>query len=162
MNHPAPMPTQRRRNASRKKRRGFTLLHVLTAMPLLVVFIFIGSKLFLANYAMLNEAAHSREQLTRTDAVVHKLRLDAWRSTDSTIRDGQLTLTTAQGAITWRRTDEGGLERTGYGASDPPEVYKHLGVTGFASRPGAIVLTIGDERLLCPMGAIRSTGETRP
>lgn len=73
-------------------RRGFTLMHMMVAIPLLAVFMLIGSKLFISNNQLLKEAGHSEERLIHTDHALGLLREDVWLSTAVQANDQTLVI----------------------------------------------------------------------
>lgn len=135
------------------RHRGFTLLHVLVAMPLIVVFMVFGTRLFLSNTKMLQQTADDRERLARTDMVLHRLRLDAWLSLQVTVDGRRLILEQPNDRVTWQIDEQGGLTRSVAGDTEHPLKIEGLDATTFGFTAGAVAIELGGERYLCPLGA---------
>jgi hypothetical protein len=126
-------------------------MHMLCALPLLAIFLVIGSKLFISNNQLLKEAAEREGLLMRTDNAVYQLRTDAWMSSDMAVDGQTLTLTQGEQKIRWLIDPEGALTRV-----DPGEerniIYSEIDAQDFSLVYGTVVVQIAGESFLCPLG----------
>ena len=99
---------------ARGRRRGFTLAHLLIALPLLALFTFVSTQLLVSTFRASTDMRVSAESAARLDAALHRLRADAWGSTEISVEGPSAKLRQSDGsAVTWRAgPPEGRLVRT--------------------------------------------------
>lgn len=146
-----------------RRAHGFTLLQMVIVLPLLGVFMVAGSQLFIINNTLMKETTAAQERLGRADAAVHRLRLDVMTLSNHPV-DGDRALlfeVPGVGEVYWRVDDNGDLTRSvvsGEQADTPQRRYTELGTVRFDRAAGSVVLWIGDERYLCPLGSAPPAG----
>lgn len=103
------------------RRRGFTLGHVLIALPLLAVFTFVSTQLLLATWRASWDTRVSAESAARLDAALHRLRADAWGAAGISVAGASATLRQPDGAtVVWQSGPPAGrLVRTVTGGEAP-------------------------------------------
>ena len=137
--------------------RGFTLMHMMVALPLLAVFLLIGSKLFISNNQLLKEAGRSEERLIHTDHALSLLREDVWRSTGVQANDQTLILQQEDQTIRWTFDQEGSLLRVSP-SGETSHRFRNIGAAGFEREGLAVVAAFADDAYLCPVGDTRQGG----
>jgi type II secretory pathway pseudopilin PulG len=97
----------------RRRRRAFTLVHILFALMLLGAFAVVATKVFRLSVLSSQSAAVSQERDLRREQALHALRQDVWQSQSiEAIEPAKLRLSAPDGPIEWRTTgDEGDLIR---------------------------------------------------
>jgi type II secretory pathway pseudopilin PulG len=138
---------------NRSGQAGFTLLHVVIALPLLMIFLILGSKLFITNQGMLSAAAQAEEQLNRTDAALHTLRSDVWTASSATLSPTALSLDGVSGSTRWSIDDAGTLTRTDPSSDVLPIVFNGVAAQSFEAQPGVIIVRLADETYVVPIDA---------
>ena len=129
--------------ASRRPlRAGFTLGHLLIALPLLAVFTLVSTQLLLATMRASTDVRTSAESAARLDGALHRLRADAWGATEISVQGGSATLRLPGGStVVWQSEPAAGrLVRTADGASTrwdglPPGI-------GFAADAASLRVTV--------------------
>lgn len=131
---------------------GYTLFHVLMAMPLFMVFTLLASKLFFAHVGLSQQAAEQIQTGDRMEHALFRLRADAWTANTLTVgADGQSAVFTGpNGQTTWRIAD-GTLTRADDDASEAI-TYADLGELFFTDAASALVVSIGPVPISCPLG----------
>ena len=140
-------------NRSRRKdSRGFSLLHMLVAMPLFMVFLYLASRLYITNQKIFTQSAESAERITRIDAAVHQLRIDAWLSSEARVTAESLTLVHRDTERTWRIEPDDGLTRAE--SSDPQAIkrFNDIAVTAIKKEAGGVTVEIAGELYFFVLG----------
>ena len=102
------------------RRRGFTLGHVVIALPLLAVFTFVSTQLLLATWRASWDARISAESAARLDAALHRLRTDAWGAAEISVEGTSATFRQPDGgSVVWQSGPAGTLVRTTTAGGDP-------------------------------------------
>ena len=93
----------------RRRRAGFTLAHVLIALPLLGLFAVVSTQLLRATWRASSEMRIAAESAARLDGALHRLRADAWGASELSAEGAAATIRTPDGAtVVWRTDPVGG------------------------------------------------------
>src|SRR5215208_167474 len=85
------------------RRPGFTLGHLLIALPLLAVFTFVATQLLLTTWRTSWDTRVSAESAARLDAAMHRLRADAWGAAAISVEGTSATLRQPDGStVVWK------------------------------------------------------------
>src|SRR4051812_20911206 len=97
---------------SPSRRRAFTVTELIGVVGLIAVMLFIAARLFHQTVRFAHQSSEAGSEANRLDAVVTKLRSDAWTATDATAKDGELTFTeSADRVARWKVAQDGSLSR---------------------------------------------------
>ncbi|MEM6259496.1 MAG: hypothetical protein AAGI37_14525 [Planctomycetota bacterium] len=143
--------------------RGFTLMHMLVALPLLSVFLFIGSKLFITNNQLFREADNAEQRLIHTEQALKMLYTDIWLSAGLQLKDNRLTVKQSGGDIRWEIDRSGGLTRIGLNGKTRHN-FNGIGTTAIEIRNNAVSLVLRQGTFLCPTSRaiVTTTGASQP
>lgn len=131
-----------------RPRQGFTLMHMMVAIPLLATFLYIGSKLFITNNQLLAEAERADNRAIQTDYALGLLRKDVWLSTSMQVDEQRLTINQDDTQVQWVVDEQGSLTRTA-GTGQARQTFADVEAARFDVRYSALVVEIGGERYLC-------------
>ena len=140
-----------RASRSNYRRSGWSLLHVLIAMPLFMAFMLLPGKLFFAHINLSHSAQQQPEDGTLMDRVIYQLRRECWTAQGVTVSDdGTMLLLNGADHGAWH-VDARGLLRTG--PDNQPEIrHSNPGPIRFSTAPGAVVLWIDQTPISIPTG----------
>lgn len=140
--------------------RAFTLIHMVVIMPMIGIFLFIASHVFITNNTLVKQSVSYEERLTRADLALNQLRTDAWLSTSAKLSDDGLTLNTPTKTITWRLDEPtGDLERAADDSPQSTRRYEGVSADALMHTPHGVVVTLAGEQYFCPRAAVSAHGE---
>jgi Tfp pilus assembly protein FimT len=94
------------------RRRAFTVTELIGVVGLIAVLLFIATRLFHQTVRFAHQSSEAGSEANRLDAIVTKLRSDAWTATAATATDGELTFTeSADRVARWKVAQDGSLSR---------------------------------------------------
>ena len=119
-----------------RRRRAFTVTHVLFALALLAAFSVAAIRVFRLSVLTTEGVARGQERLFRIEQALHVMRADVWQAhAIEPAEPARLRLNAADGSVEWRTEQEGDLTRTA-----GKDVRKWTGLNLAFERAGSAVL----------------------